>query len=261
MWGRNQDIIRVYRSSSAFGVRRGEAVQRTAMDLIDCPFIKRQRSERPVKSDRRRVPVQHHPFHLEVAPLTGLPGQGPQKRLADAATPMFGLHVKILEEKPGLALKRRKCGEGQGEPHWLAVNLRHDRLGAGGRAEEVPAEVVGSAFDRVLQFLIDGQLVNQVRDRGRVVGSRRPDRQRGFGKPISSSIAGRGAFRVVAFHGFALLSFWIACSLKLRVGENQRGECPRSGDERKAPRYRRGGGYPGPAPRGLRGLRRSRWNA
>ena len=69
---------------------------------------------------------------------------------------MLGLDVKILQEKPGLALKRRKRGEGQGEPHGLAVDLRHDRLGGGGRAEKVPAEVKGSAFDRVLQFLIDG---------------------------------------------------------------------------------------------------------
>ena len=104
--------------------------------------------------------------------------------VASSALPMplprcSGLHVQVFQVQSGPTAKRRERGKRQGQADWLAVNLGHEGLDKGAGAEEVFAKIVRRRPRELLQLLIDRQLANEVRDRGRIVRARGTDHEAG----------------------------------------------------------------------------------
>ena len=110
------------------------------------------------------------PFEPHVVALDHESGQVLHHLSADAAAAVLGPHVDVLEPDPRPAHEGRERREEQGEPHGLAVQLRHNRLCRRALAEQVSLQQLLACDDVIGQALVLRELADQAEDERNVPG-------------------------------------------------------------------------------------------
>src|SRR5207244_5287901 len=123
-----------------------EPAERRAGETGEDPLLAELRPEPPVEPDRRRVPVEYHPFHSAAPAPQGDPRQLGEQRPAGAPPALFGQDEEILEVERRTSHKRRVREEVEGEAAGGAAPPADEGLEVGPPPEAVAADLHGGGL-------------------------------------------------------------------------------------------------------------------
>src|ERR1051326_4910639 len=138
------------------------------VDAEQHPLFHPRRVEFPVKPDRGRVPVEHHPFHPSAPPPFRFEEAFPEERVADFLLAEFREDKEVFQVERGAGPEGGVRFEDDRVARRLTVREREKRVEAISLPERVPQEARLRRATGALQLFVVGERVDE-REKGLAV--------------------------------------------------------------------------------------------